>query len=375
MNRISLVKTFISVFLLFSLISLNPASLSDNAYAEEDQANPITLQPPQETQMPQPSQESEMPQLPEIGDQIQKNIHYNDIVLIGQGRIISEDEVVNDVVIIGADLTVNGTVNGDSVCIGGNLTVGPQAVIKGDVVNIGGQLTIDPLARTNGEQVNVGGMFPFTLFKGKKGEPNVFDKRFVTFFKILPLTIDSISFIFLLFFALFMIAFMQRQFDHIEEYMTNEFPRCALLGIACMIILPIAIFFLVIIMVGILAIPFLVLSLVVSCMMGVVVFSRVLGRKLLANSPIMFQILIGLLLLYSLLLAGDIFLLLPIGSVYSIIGHILRLIGIIILICVNFIGLGAVVYSIWGTRSIVQLRGDRPNNFSSMSGGSNIATA
>jgi hypothetical protein len=366
MNRISFVMILISVLLLFSLISLNPASLSGNAYAEADQENPIT---------PQPSETPQRQQLPEIGDEFQKNIHYNDIVLIGQGRIISEDEVVNDVVIIGADLIVNGTVKGDAVCIGGNLTVGPMAVINGDVANIGGQLTIDPLAKTNGELVNIGGVFPFSLFKGKKGEPKVFDKRFVTFFKILPLTIDSIFFIFILFFGLFMTAFMQRQFDHIEEYLTNEFPRCALLGIACMIGLPILIFFLIIMMVGILAVPFLVLAIIVSCMMGVVVFGRVLGRKLIANSPIMLQILIGLLLLYSLLLAGDIILLLSSGSVYSIIGHILRLIGIIILICVNFIGLGAVVYSVWGTRDITNIRGDKPNNFSSMSGGANIATA
>jgi len=366
MNRISLIVIFISALLLFSLISLNPASLSGNAYAEADQADPVTPQPP-ETPPPQ--------QLPEIGDKFQKNIHYNDIVLIGQGRIISEDEVVNDAVIIGADLIVNGTVRGDAVCIGGNLTVGPLAVIKGDVVNIGGQLTVDPLAKTNGEIVNIGGVFPFNLFKGKKGEPKVFDKRFVTFFKILPLTTDCVFFIFILFFGLFMTAFMQRQFDHIEEYLTNEFPRCALLGIACMIGLPILIFFLIIIMVGILAVPFLVLATIVSCMMGVVVLGRILGRKLLANSPIMLQILIGLLLLYSLLLAGDIILILSNGSVYSIIGHILRLIGLIILICVNFIGLGAVVYSVWGTRDITSVRGDKPNNFSSMSGGGHIATA
>jgi hypothetical protein len=359
MNRVSFLMVLISVLLLFSLISLNPAPLSGNAYAEADQENPVTPQPPETPQLQQ---------LPENGDKSQKDIHYNDIVLIGHGRIISEDEIVNDVVIIGADLIVNGTVKGNAVCVGGNLTVGPMAVVNGDVANIGGQLTIDPLAKTNGEVVNIGGVFPFSLFKGKKGS-------FKAFFKILPLTIDSIFFIFILFFGLFMTAFMQRQFDHIEGYLSNEFPRCALLGIACMIGLPILIFFLIIIMVGILAVPFLVLAIIVSCMMGVVVFGRVLGRKLLANSPIMLQILIGLLLLYSLLLAGDIIILLSTGSIYSIIGHILRLIGMIILICVNFIGLGAVVYSVWGTRDITNIRGDKPNNFSSMPGGDHIATA
>jgi hypothetical protein len=362
MNRIVLVMTFISAFLFFSLISVNQVSLADKASAEEDQAAPM---PPLQR----------LHQLPNMGDNFQKDINSNDVVSIGQERVIVENEVVNDAVVIGADLTVNGIVNGDAVCIGGDLTVGPQAVIKGDMVNIGGQLTVDPLAQTNGERVNIGGVFPFGIFKGEKGTTKGFGERFGMFVKILRLTIDSVFFILLLFLALLMTAFMPRQFDHIEEYLTNEFPRCTLLGIACMVGLPIVIFLFVISMVGILAVPFLLLASLVSCMMGYVVFGRVLGRKILANSPVMLQILIGLLLLHSLLLAGDIILLLSSGSVYAIIGHVLKGIGIVIFICVNFIGLGAVIYSVWGKRGIAQGQGDKPNGLSSMPGGANTATA
>jgi len=347
MKRITLSISFISVFIFLSLIPVNQVFLAENAFAEEDQADQFLVPVPPA----QPFQEW-------------PDFHQNDAVSIGQGRIIGEDEIVKDAVVIGANLIVNGTVNGNAVCIGGNLTVGPGATIKGDIVNIGGQLIVDPLAVTHGERVNVRGVLPFGSFKGLG-----------TFFKILRLVIDSVCFIFILFLALIMTAFMPRQFDHIEEYLTNEFPRCALLGIACMIGLPIVTVLLFISMVGILAVPFLALAVIVSCMMGVVVFGRVLGRKLLANSPIMLQVLIGLLLLYGLLLAGDIILLLSSGSVYSIIGHVLRWIGIIILICVNFIGLGAVVYSVWGTRGIAQVQGDKPNNFSSISGGANTAAA
>jgi hypothetical protein len=365
MNKILSFMTFISAFLLFSLIYLNPAYTAAQTPAEEDQVTPVT---PQSPKLPQ------LPQLPDIGDKSQKNIHYNDVVLIGHGRIIKEDEVVNDAVVIGADLTVYGIVNGDAVCIGGNLSVGPQAVIKGDVVNIGGQLTIDPLARTNGELVNVDGL-PFGFLKNMKGADfkNIADKMSIVG-KILRLTVDCVCILFILFFAFLMVVFMPRQFNHIEEYLNNEFPRCTLLGIACMVGVPIVTVLFVISMVGILAVPFLLLAIIVSCMMGYVVFSRILGSKILANRPIMLQILIGLVLLHIPILAGDI-LLLSNGFIPAVIGHIFRVIGIVIFLCVNFIGLGAVVYSVWGTRTIAQLRGDRPNNFSSMSGGANTATA
>jgi hypothetical protein len=360
MNR--LVLCFISAFLLFSFISLNPASLEGKASAEEDQAAPMPPQPPQ------------LPQLPNMGDNFQKDIHSNDAVSIGQGRIIGENEIVSDAVVIGADLTVYGIVNGDAVCIGGDLKVGPQAVIKGDVVNIGGQLDIDPLAKTYKERVNIGG-FPFGFLKNMKGADfKKIGEKMSIVGKVLRLTVDCIFILFLLFLGFLMTVFMPRQFNNIEEYLTNEFPRCTLLGIACMVGLPIGILLFVISLVGILAVPFLLLAFAVSCLMGYVVFSRILGSKILVNRPIMLQILIGLLLLHIPMLAGGL-LLLSNGFIPAVIGHIFRAIGIPIFLCVNFIGLGAVVYSVWGTRSIAQVRGDKPNNFSSMSGGSNTAAA
>jgi len=362
MNKIPLGMSFISALLFFTLISVNPAPLGGKAFAQEDQATPMPPLPP-------------LPQLPNMGDNFQKDIHSNDAVSIGKERIVGENEVVNDAVVIGADLTVNGTVNGNAVCIGGDLKVGPQAVIKGDLVNIGGQLDVDPSAKTYKERVNIGGRFPFGFFKGMKGSgtQNLGEKMGIIA-KILRLIVDFSFILFLLFFALLMTIFLPRQFNHIEEYLIGEFPRCTLLGIASMVGFPIIVFIFVITLVGILAVPFLLLAFTVSCLMGYVVFCRILGRKLLANQPIMLQILIGILLLYIPSLAGGL-LLLSNGFIPAVIGHIFRTIGIIILICVNFIGLGAVIYSGWGKMSLIQRQADKPNNFSGMSGGANTAAA
>lgn len=77
----------------------------------------------------------------------------------------------------------------------------------------------------------------------------------------------------------------------------------------------------------------------------------------------MLQILIGLLLLHSPLLIGD-FVLLVDGNFYSVIGHVFRVIGFIILVSVNFIGFGAVVYSLWGKRDLLRSKKNKQNGSS-----------
>jgi hypothetical protein len=295
-------------------------------------------------------------------------------VTVGQDLVVGPDEVVDEAVVMGADLTVYGTVNGDAVCIGGDLTLGPGAVVKGDLVNVGGTLTVDPTAKTYKDRVNVGGGFPFnflkgimkdeiehsngrgssedsTTFRGRIGarrnqapEPEGFAPR------LLRLAMDFVYILLLLFFALLLTTFMPRQFGHIEAHLSNEFPRSILLGIASMAGVPIVLVAFIISVVGILFIPFFLLALVVSCLMGYVVFGRMLGRRLLPGRQIMLQILGGLLLLHSPFLIGDVFLL-PGVSYLSIIGHVFRGVGGVVFSCIIFIGLGAVLYSQWGKRA------------------------
>jgi hypothetical protein len=304
-------------------------------------------------------------------------------VAVGQDLVVGPDEVVDEAVVMGADLTVYGTVNGDAVCIGGDLTLGPGAVVKGDLVNVGGTLTVDPTAKTYKDRVNVGGGFPFnflkgimkdeiehsngrgssedsTTFRGRIGarrnqapEPEGFAPR------LLRLAMDFVYILLLLFFALLLTTFMPRQFGHIEAHLSNEFPRSILLGIASMAGVPIVLVAFIISVVGILFIPFFLLALVVSCLMGYVVFGRMLGRRLLPGRQIMLQILGGLLLLHSPFLIGDVFLL-PGVSYLSIIGHVFRGVGSVVFFCVMFIGLGAVLYSLWGKRAPASTGGGGP---------------
>ena len=342
--------------LFIGLMAFSPLVLVEKAFAQPNHIDPTT-------------------------DKILNDLNINpqdDSVSIGKDHIVGPDEVIsNDVVVVGANLTVNGKIHGDAVCIGGNLKVGPQAEITGDMVNIGGQLSVDPSAKTNGQRVNVGG-FPFNFTKNLPGIMNTpqkdtnasninksgAQKSLVA--KSLRLALDIIYLMFLLFFALILTVFMPRHFNHIEEHLTNEFPRCTLLGIALMVGFPLILLAFVITLVGILAIPLLLLAWALSSLLGYIVFARILGRRIISEKPIMLQILTGLLLLQSPLLIGELILLLD-GDFFQVIGHAFGIIGFIILISVNFIGFGAVVYSLWGKRGLIRGQGNKPDGSSGSS--------
>ncbi len=352
MKRISFFTSFGLVFMFIGLVCLSPPIPVSKAIAEQDQTeskiSPTWVKP---------------------------NECQDNGVFVGQGRVIGQDEEVNnDVVVIGADLTIHGTVNGDAVCIGGDLDVGPQAIIKGDLVDIGGRLNVDSSAKIYGERVNLAG-FPFDLLKALKGAVNKQEKGVHHFdthkfsekmgfaARLVRFVLDCVYLLLILFLALILTVFMPRHFNNIEEYLSNEFPRCTLLGIACMVGVPVVLLLFVITLIGILAIPFLLVALVVSSLTGYIAFSRILARRLLPERHIMLQILVGLVLLHSPLLIGDL-ILLPGGDSYAIIGHVFRVIGKIVFYGFNFIGLGAVIYSHWGTRGLILEKNKEAGDFS-----------
>jgi hypothetical protein len=82
----------------------------------------------------------------------------NDVVIYGGPETVIEAErTVDNAVVYGGRLVVNGHVEGDAVVFGGQLHLGSTAVVEGDVVSLGGSLTREPGAVIEGEQVSLGG--------------------------------------------------------------------------------------------------------------------------------------------------------------------------------------------------------------------------
>ncbi|MEE8640611.1 MAG: polymer-forming cytoskeletal protein [bacterium] len=279
-----------------------------------------------------------------------------DRVVIGQDLVIEEGEVVEgDAVCIGGNLTVKGTVNGDVVCVGGHLRVGPTAVICCDVVSVGGVAVISPQAEVGGEQVSVEGGIP-----GLKGLKwfGVLDDAVSDFSKrIVEVVKEVVFFGFLMLVALLLTVFLPRQFGRIDEHLDGDFPRSALLGVGIMILLPVALVLMAVSIIGIPLIPIVILAAVVAIFVGYVVMARIIGRRLVGEKHVMFQIFIGLLLLHGAALLGDI-IALPGGPMEKI-GGVFAGVGKIIFIAASGIGMGAVVYSRFGKRTLAETEAAR----------------
>jgi hypothetical protein len=77
-----------------------------------------------------------------------------DLVVIGGNVVIEEGAtVMGTLAVIGGGLTINGTVNGDIVSVGGSGEIGDSAYISGSMVSIGSNLSISDDATILGETV------------------------------------------------------------------------------------------------------------------------------------------------------------------------------------------------------------------------------
>jgi hypothetical protein len=322
-------------------LAQEPETAAGTAATGETPATAETAATP-ETAAPEPRVEIELMAGEEDGE---------DRVAFGQDLVIEEREVVEgDAVCIGGNLTVKGTVKGDAVSVGGKLTVASTAVIDGDAVSVGGTTDISPEAEVGGEKVAVEGDIPG--LKGVKWlsiagrAASDLTKRVVEVVK------EVVFFGFLMLVALLLTAFLPRQFGRVDEHLAGDFPRSTLAGVGIMILLPLSLVFMVLSIIGILFIPIVVLAAVLAVLVGYVAMARIIGRRLVGDKHVMFQIFIGLLLLHGAALLGDI-ISLP-GGPMETIGGVFTGVGKIIFIAASGIGMGAVVYSQFGRRTLAE---------------------
>lgn len=73
----------------------------------------------------------------------------------GSNVYVAEDEVVDDVVVLGGTVTVDGLVDGDAVVVGGRMEINGE--VDNDAVVIGGSMHLGPESRVGGDVSAVGG--------------------------------------------------------------------------------------------------------------------------------------------------------------------------------------------------------------------------
>ena len=277
-----------------------------------------------------------------------------DIVRFGEDIAVKVGELVNgDVVSIGGNIRIAGTVVGDVTAVGGDVIVESTGIIRGDAVSIGGKVVKEPGAQIRGSRI--GTHFPpkFIFRWGTKGwyPPSSYHPKFP----------PGVWFGLLLFFVFLCLSLLITLFlpDHIQRInasIEREFLKAGLVGfLAYILILPIFVM-LCITIIGI-PVAFLIEPIVifVAMLMGIAGFSLFLGGKinqttsLKLSSPLT-KVLVGWIIIelpgflgILFRVGGNVFLFLPISWVFFIIGS---LVGFI----VWTVGFGAVFLTRFGTR-------------------------
>jgi hypothetical protein len=78
--------------------------------------------------------------------------------LVGVGaKTVNEGQTVKAAVAFGGSVDVLGHVSGDAVAFGGNIHLGPKAVVDGSVTSFGGRIIKDPGAQVHGAETVLGG--------------------------------------------------------------------------------------------------------------------------------------------------------------------------------------------------------------------------
>jgi len=108
--------------------------------------------PPGPPASAEPAEPPEPPEAPEPVTRV------GDITRVGSDiHVENEESVQGTVMAWRGDVTVDGTVHGDVVAVGGNVNLNSTARVHGDVVCIGGELREEPGSYVSGEKVTIGG--------------------------------------------------------------------------------------------------------------------------------------------------------------------------------------------------------------------------
>jgi len=89
----------------------------------------------------------------------------HDMTEWGKNIIIDEGEnFVSNIVLISGDVTVNGSVDGDIVVVGGDIFVNSTGYVRGDAIAVGGHVKKEEGAKITGSSISIGA--PFLILPG-----------------------------------------------------------------------------------------------------------------------------------------------------------------------------------------------------------------
>jgi len=267
-----------------------------------------------------------------------------DLVVYGGNVNTEEDSQVNgDVTVFGGNLIIAGEVDGDVVVWGGNVTIKADAIVRGDVTSIGGHLTREEGADVRGNETQG---WPSVPPKAPI-PPKIPEVRIQRPMRMHTGVVSGVSDFFRSLFGMLVmvvlgilvVVFIPRHTETVAEMMVKAPVQSFGSGVATFIVVPIAAIVMCITLCLIPVAALLVLLTGVGLLFGWIAAGLLFGTKLLRaltkkEPNQLAAVAIGL----------------PFLSLLSAVPCIGWLIGLVVITW----SLGAVVYSLFGTRAYDQ---------------------
>jgi hypothetical protein len=240
------------------------------------------------------------------------------IIKVGHDAVVEVDMRVDDVVSVGGDVKVYGTVHGDAVSVGGDVYLGEDASVYGDVVAVGGAVYEDEGSVIHGDITEVDafniGRFHFQWpFHG-----------FFWGFKIF-------TFIGCLALGLILAVLLPKQLDQVSDFIRDNPLTVILYGLlGFVLVIPILVI-LAISIVGIVLIPVELLAVVFGTLFGYYAVARIIGEKL-SNALGKESVSILLALVFGLVVLGLVDIIPFFGDLVAVIAGIMGFGGVLMAI-------------------------------------------
>ena len=281
-----------------------------------------------------------------------------DLVVIGGEATVEQDaNIIGNIVVIGGSLKMDGSAAGDAVVIGGLVLLGEKASVAGDVVTAGGSLQRAVGAEIGGNIVSNLPPPTFQIPNSLSGQtPHVpsapsFNFNFGPFASAAGVFFQAIGLAAL---AMLLAVFLHPQLDRVAQALVAQPFMAGSIGLLTAFLAPIALVILVVTLILIPVALAAVLLLVLAWLFGVVALGIAVGERFTKTlhqnwAPVLSA---GF---------GTFLLALVVGTV-----NLVPCIGWFAPLLVGLMGLGAVVITMFGTRTIYRpalnlIGGETPN--------------
>ncbi len=264
------------------------------------------------------------------------------IFRIGEDVVVGVFERVRgDVITIGGNITVHGSVQGNVVAIGEDIHVTATGRVGGDAVTVGGRIIQDPGGTIRGEFIDLNNVWPFHWS-----------------WRLHPLTglfFHLTSMVFVLAVSVLIGLAVPRNVNRVEAQARGRFGVSFLVGLASLIALPVLFVLLLITIVGIpVAVILLPIALLGLFLLGFAGVAKAVGQGAVARGlnlggSAAARIALGVVLLSAVYVLGHAIYLG--GGFVNPLAGMIKLLGWLVLFAAWTTGLGAAVMTRFGTRT------------------------